>query len=279
MLNVYNSLDHIAGVGDVVAADISDGLDLIEDCLTEHGLAPAFVAAPGWTDESTVRTAIQADTSCYGGVFPVLAVIDGDDTETDHSAVATTATAITTQNCAFAWPDHYDIPSSNWYIGAAMKACNDADKGDGIPFWPPANISTSQTYSDTDTKVSKEEADALNAAGVTTFLRKPGTSVPDLWNHRLLHYNAGEDDYLKDTYGPQMMSNYINRVMFSFLYEKLSAPINIRQVNAVLTGLNNLLENLKAKGALVGAKVEFLESDNTVAELSDISTDKPPWPH
>ncbi len=269
MVNVYNTSDHGGGVGDVEASDITTALDLRENCIVEYGIAPAMILAPGWTDDSTVRTAIQSDTSCYDGTFDVMALIEGDDTEDDHSAIETTAGAIETANCVFSWPDHYQISSSLWVCGAAMKAANDPAMGNGVPFYSFANMSTGQAYHDDDTRVNVEDAGTLNDNGVVTFLRPPGVSVPRIWNHRLLHYNAGDDDYLEDTYIPRMMQNYVKRAIFNTLNNSLSYPINNALIKARLQQLNAVLDNLKARGAVIGARVEFLESDNTSADLQD----------
>ena len=65
------------------------------------------------------------------------------------------------------------------------------------------------------------------------------------------------------------MFNYISNSLILSFWSRIDNPLNRRLIESVVTSANIWLDSLTAAGAMLGARVEFLNTDNAVTDAMD----------
>ncbi len=65
------------------------------------------------------------------------------------------------------------------------------------------------------------------------------------------------------------MFNWVGNTLITTFWSKIDDPMNKRLISTIVGSANIWLNGLTAKGALLGARVEFREDDNTITGLMD----------
>ena len=272
MLNIFTDVLFVGGVSSVAASDFTAVVDYIDQAYTKHGIVPGFFLCPGYSSDSALRTAMEGKIDYQGSHFKVPCIFDGDETDAVADAV-TDETAITTDNVLFTYPKYGGFNLSSIVASVAVMASREHND---IPFYSPSNYTSADLgtaipfdLASTDKDISIDDANLLADAGVITRVSF-GTGGNQIWNSWLASYggSAGTADYLNDTYIPRMMANNIRTLVVQNLWQNIDQPLNVNQVNSVVTKLNILASNYQGLGALVGYEVKFLEADNTDASLA-----------
>lgn len=270
--NEFTTADYAGGVSTVAASDFTAIVDSIDECYTKYGIVPFFFSCPGYSDDSTLQTAMEGKIDYQDSHFKVMCVFDGLETDTVATTV-TTATAITTDNVLFCYPKYGGFYLSHTAISAAVMA---ARENSDVPYYSPSNYNSADiggaipfNLASTDKVISMDDAALLADAGVMTRVSR-GVSGYQVWNSWMVSYGGGSGtaDYLNDTYIPRAMGNYIRTLTVQNLWENIDDPTNTNQINSIVTKLNIIGGNLQGLGALVGYEVQFLEADNTTTDLA-----------
>ena len=110
------------------------------------------------------------------------------------------------------------------------------------------------------------DAAYLNGQGVVTALNFIGGWKS--WGNRTGCYPGNTD--AKDAFiAIRRMFNWHAQTFIQTYWAKVDAPINKRLIQTVIDSENIRLNGLVARGALLGARVEFHEDENPVTNLLD----------
>lgn len=246
------------------------GLDLIEDVFPLFQHVPAYLSVPGFSQNPTVANAMVINSQNVNGLFKVRAVTDLDPS-VRHSAIRE-------------WKEDngYDDPRqintypmvvsngrmyrmSTLYVGAA---CATDASNEGVPVESASNKilrADGLVYSDgTPMVIGKNIADNLNSAGIVTGLNFTGSFVA--WGNRTGVFpkdttpqNAfipvrGMFDWVQNNFAIQFWSR-VDSIMVPRVPEEITDSANI------------WLNGLVASGYLLGGRIEFLNSENSIDDL------------
>ena len=75
--------------------------------------------------------------------------------------------------------------------------------------------------------------------------------------------NEVEEEY------DQYMFNYISNSLILSFWNRIDNPMNKRLIESIVTSANIWLSSLVSSGALLGARVAFLDDDNAITDLMD----------
>lgn len=266
-INVYNATDHVGGVSAVVAADINDGLKLVEGAMTELNFIPSHILAPRYSQDAAVKAVLHTMNTVGGFATMVFEDLldDPDDTDSDaKDASILEATAISTSRVMMFWPERGGYPLSS--IAAAIAQWVTIKKYAGIPMGSPSNKPILVDFAKDDRVVLAAWHAALNAVSVTTWKQVKTKCV--LWGTWLAPYtDGGTADYVEDTYIPRMMRNYIEERVQAEFFENVDDPTNMRLIEDVVSKLNDFGGALMGKGAALGFRCNFFQEKNTLADL------------
>ena len=276
----YNHLDPTK----VVATDIIGGVDAttgavsgsecIDQVFPKLGLVPGLLAAPGWTEKSSVAAVLKAKATSINTLFKAMAVCDidctaaGADIYTEVYAWKSdnNYTSEFQINC---WPkgvlDSKVFRLSTQLIGLI---CYTDSKNDDIPYVSPSNqtmqIDGIQNAAGAEIVLGPDQAAYLNGKGIVTATNLMGAWKA--WGNRTGIYPTSTDP--KDAWIPvRRMFNWIGNTLIVTYWQKVDAPTNKRLIQTVVDSINIWINGLVAKGALLGGYVEYRADENPVTDL------------
>lgn len=248
--------------------DVVEALDNIDLCLTMFNIVPDLIAAPGYSNNSIVASAMSAKASSVGGMFLAKALIDLDgDSYTE--AVTNKNSGKYDENQIVCWPyaklGDYVFHAST--IVAGCIAATDINNG-GIPYESPSNKSAGVEgiclADGTAVNLSHAQANILNGAGIVTLLNFMGSLVA--WGNYTGCYPTSTD--VKDYFIPvSRMFGFINNTLIQTFWSKLDKSMSRRFIDSILDSVNIWLNGLVGSGYILGARVEMKEAENTAANL------------
>lgn len=264
--------DVIGGVD--ITTGKNTGMELVEEVYPRTGLIPGVLIAPKWSTQSTVAAVLKAKSQDINGVFKAMAVAD---VPTDAATKYTTVNTVKNTNnlsdpfLIATWP-LVALGGVKYHLStqvAALMGTVDASHDD-IPYKSPSNenIQCDQAIlaDGTDVFLGKSQANYLNGQGVVTALNFVGGWK--CWGNRTSAYPATTD--VKDAFIPvRRMFNWIANTLVTRFWSRIDEPTNKRLIESVVDSANIWLNGLVARGALVGGRVEFLESENPSTDLLD----------
>lgn len=276
----YNKLDPtavdaddiIGGVDSTTAAN--KGLECLDDVFTSFGLVPGIVLAPGWSDKPSVCAVMQSKASNINSHFKAVVLADvPTDEVVKYTDVPTWKddNGYNGEDLAVCWPmavmddKHYHL--STHLLGALSSV--DAANGD-VPFESPSNKTASVNglclADGTEVTLGLDQANYLNGQGIITALNFMGGWK--IWGNRTGCYPDNTD--VKDSFlCVRRMFNWHASTFIQTYWAKVDKPVNKRLIQTIIDSENIRLNGLVADGALLGGRVEFIESENDTTNLLD----------
>lgn len=262
-------------IGGVDAQGKKTGLELIGECFPRYRLVPGIVLAPGFSSNASVAAVMAAKCASINELFSAICLIDAPtDTVKQYSDVpAWKATNnITDPRQVLCWPN-VALDGTLYHMStqvAGLMGQVDEENGN-VPYASPSNKNlqmTSTVLSD-GTEVWLDQganANYLNGQGIVTAINWTNGWV--LWGNRTAAYPASTD--VKDTFIPvRRMFNWIGNTLIQTFWQRLDYPLNRRQIDTIVDSANVWLNGLTAQQYILGGRVEFLESENSTADLMD----------
>lgn len=270
--DAVTAADIIGGV-DIVSGK-NTGLELIEEIFPRFGMVPGQIIAPKFSKQSVVAGIMHAKAETINGIFKGMAIAD---IPTDTMTIYTGITGVKNgKNFAdryllATWPKT-SLAGIETYLSTHMAAliCKvDADH-DNIPYKSPSNekLQCDSTILDNgdDVFLGRSQANYLNGQGVVTALNFNGGWCS--WGNRTSAY-PGETDPKDSFIACRRMTNFICNTLTLTFWSKIDDPMNKRLVEHLVDSANRYLAGLVSVGALLGGRVEFLESENPMTDLID----------
>jgi len=241
------------------------GLECIEEVWTKYGKVVGIITAPGFSHDSTVYNAMIAKAENLSGHFRAVAYIDAPaDAETLADINAFKSSIGSPYAYVLAPPVKYGDEAHYLSLHAAgLTAKVDAQNG-GVPYESPSNKEL--RISGPSRIFTIDEANYLNSRGITTVFRF--STGWKLWGDRTAAFPENTD--VKDTFiSCRRMANWIENNLIVNTWQKVDNPTNKRLIESIVDTWNIALGGLVGRGALLEAKVHFLEEDNPLTSLMD----------
>lgn len=263
--------DVVGGVD--ITTGRNTGIECVEEVYPRFGVVPGTLIAPKFSANAAVAAALHAKARSINGIFKAIAVADIDTTATRTYNDVNTIKASKNYSDPFmiaTWPkvalngEQFNLST---HVAALMGQV-DAEHG-GIPYKSPSNeiINVDQTLlgDGTDVFLGRAQANYLNGQGVVTALNFAGWKC---WGNRTGAYPNNVD--VKDSFIPcRRMMNWISNSLVVNYFSQIDEPISKRQIEALISRANDWFNGLVARDALLGGRVEFLESENPQTSLVD----------
>lgn len=278
-----------------VTSGVYTGLSCVKLIYSELGLIPNILAAPGWSEDKDVYTAMIAAMTKVNGHWDGVAIADiPADTSTDtiEEAIAWKATnAYTSERTKVCWPQWQATTGEIYHLStitAWRMAATDATHN-GVPMETPSNkqIPFGKLYfgaGSANQGYDQQEANELNEKGITTATYWGGINV--LWgNHTAAYEFEGDTDMRAIFDNSIRMMCYIGN---SFQEEHgltIDKPMTKALADTIKVREQEKADALVSMGALIGKPVvEFKQGDNPDSELmegnfvwSNVNTPTPPF--
>lgn len=261
-------------VGGVASDGSKSGLELVEDCYPKFRLVPGTIIAPGFSHNSSVAAVMSAKCQGINGVFRCISIVD---IPTD---------SVATYSAAPAWKNNNGI-TDTWQIAcwpmlaldgilfhmssqlAPLMQKVDADSRD-VPYVSPSNkgfqMDGTVLKSGKEVWLNLETANYLNGQGIVTGMNFVNGWV--CWGNRTSVYPSNTD--AKDSFIPiRRMFNWVGNTIVETFWSKVDYPLNRRLVDTVIDSVNIWMNGLQAQGAILGGRLEFVESENPATALID----------
>ena len=264
--------DIIGGINASTGA--KKGLECLNDVFPLFGLVPGVVLAPGWSHKPEVAAVMKAKAGNINEHFKAIVLTDVPTaTVKKYSDVAAwkNSNSYTGEDQVVCWP-MCKLGDSLYYMSThILGAIAQTDSAnDDIPFVSPSNKSlqiTGTCLADgTEVALGPNEAAYLNGQGVVTAMNFVGGWKS--WGNRTGCYPGNTD--AKDAFiAIRRMFNWHAQTFIQTYWAKVDAPISKRLIQTIVDSENIRLNGLVARGALLGARVEFHEDENPTTNLLD----------
>ena len=262
--------DVIGGVD--LATGESEGMELIDEVFPRFGLVPGILIAPGFSDNSAVAAVMSAKIVNICGHFNAIAITDIPTDEVKSYAAASewkNDHSIVDKNVIACWPmlklDN-EISHMSTHLASLMNK-TDSEHGD-IPYYAPSN-KTFKTdgaclKDGKEVYLNSAQANYLNGQGIHTALNFIGGWKS--WGVQTASYPSNTD--VKDNQiVNRRMFNWVGNTLITSFWSKIDDPANKRLIQTVVDSASIWLNGLVSRGALLGARVEFREDENTTTDL------------
>lgn len=261
-------------IGGVDVSGAKRGLELVSECFPRFRLVPGILAAPGYSGNPSVAAVLAAKADNINEHFSAISVIDvPTETVKSYSTVAAwkNTNNVTDPKQIACWPmlklDDVLYNQSTQLCGLMGKV--DADNDD-VPFVSPSNKNYQMTAAvladGTEIWISPDMGSYLNGEGIVTALNFIGGWK--CWGNRTACYPGSTD--VKDAFIPiRRMFSWVGNTLVQTFWQKVDAPLNRRQIDAVVDSANIWLNGLSARQYILGGRVEFLETENSDTDLMD----------
>lgn len=257
---------------DKTAADIIEYMDAIDACMSEVGVVPDLICAPGFSHNSELAAIMAAKAAELNGVFKCKALVDVEDTVMKYSDV-------------YAWKTQNNIVDENQVVCFPKLGLGDRvfhqstqlaglmaqiDAGNGCPYESPSNknYQMDRLVVGEDNKTlrqTKAQADILNGYGVVTALNFLSSGWV-CWGNYTACYPANSD--VKDYFIPvSRMFDWVSNTLVRTFWSKLDLPMNRRLIDTIIDSCNIWLNGLVGRGFILGGRAEFIEAENPETDL------------
>jgi phage tail sheath protein FI len=245
------------------------GMELITEVFLAFRKITGFILAPGWSHDPEIYTLMCSKAKNLGYGFTCVALADLPTTgeyvsyrklpkwKNDNSYVDPYS--------FLTWPC-VAIGDRVFHGSTRMAGMfGEVDNGNGgLPYEQASNKTLNMTHMcDEDGNVipmlSEEQANYLNENGIGTFINFDGWRA---WGVETAAFPGNTD--IKDfERGVRRMFCYVQNVVNKTMRQNVDKPITRLLIDRVLLTANEYLNTLKARNAIIGGYVEFLQADNS----------------
>ena len=271
-LNVAYSTVNVAAV-DTNA--VAMGMETIELCMSQLGIIPDIICAPGFSHDTTVAAVMASKGAGINGLFTAKPLIDistaafGGADEYSKVVALKNSNNFVDLNQILCWP-MLSLGDRKFHMStqlAGVMASVDT-MNNGVPYESPSNKSfkcDSLILADgTPVRQTKAQADILNNGGIVTGLGFIGGIVA--WGNYTACYPVNTD--VKDYFiCVSRMFDWIAKSEILSYWGRIDKPMNSRLVGSILDSINIWLNGLVGAGYLLGARAEFREDENPLTDL------------
>ena len=276
----YDKIDPTAVTKDDIIGGVdadtgtNKGVELIEEIYPRFGLVPGIIIAPKWSENVNVAAAMRAKEKNISGHFSAISLCDIPASQVKTYTAANewkNKNTVADPNNVLCWPmvkQGDEVFHLSTQLASVMNYTD--SQHDDVPYYSPSNKSLQATAAvlgdGTEIYLTPAQAAYLNGQGVVTALNFIGGWKT--WGSRTAAYPSNTD--VKDNFIPiRRMFNWVANTLVTTFWSKIDDPANKRLIETIVDSAGIWLNGLVAKGALLGASVEFREDENTTTDLMD----------
>lgn len=282
LINVLDPVVHIEG-NPVDSVDIIGGIDVngehtglacIDLIYQTFNIIPSILAAPGWSQDKTVKEALVTKCQKINGHWDAIAVVDIDSSTVKTIEAAKTwktTNTYTDKQIKACWPKVKNGDMKFWLSTLAVVRMQQTDySNNNTPYESPSNKQidiTGTILADGSTiEFDEVQANSLNSEGITTVAYRGGNWV--LWGSHNANYKYGTEIDLRDIFdcGIRMMMFVTNSFQRRYMVD-VDSPLNRAKVDTILNDSQAWLNSLVADGKLLYAEIAFNETSNPVSSI------------
>lgn len=267
----YNQVTPASVTTSVVAA----GMENIEKCLTLFRIVPDLIVSPGYSENATVAAVMNTKAGGINGMFIAKALTDistassgGADVYSEVAALKA-SNNLTDKNQIVCWPlirHGSKVYRMSTQLAGLMAKVDTENRG--IPYESPSNkpyfCDALVDAAGNEINLLLAQANILNEAGVVTALNFLNGFT--CWGNYTACYPANTD--VKDHFIPlTRMFAWIGNTEVKTFWAKLDKPMKRRLIDSILDSLTIWLNGLVGAEYLYGARAEFKDSENPLADL------------
>ena len=260
---------------EVATADIVSGLGAIDACMSMVGVIPDLICAPGFSHLPVAAAIMATKAAGINGLFRAKALVDVDcsaEGVTEYSALAPwkNKNNMVDENQILCWPmvklGDYQFHMSTQLAGLMARV--DTDNA-GVPYESPSNKNYEMDgcclEDGTEVNLTFEQSNIIAGYGIVTALNFMSMG----WtcrNNYTACYPANTD--VKDQFIPvSRMFDFVANTLVRTFWSKLDKPTNRRLIDTIIDTCNIWLNGLVSQEYLLGARAEFREEENSLADL------------
>ena len=250
------------------------GLELVNHVFPRFRLVPGLIVAPKYSTDTAVAAVMAAKCANINGLFKAEALVDISTIDiTDYTKVAAAKNDnnITSTHQVACWPK-ISLGGKQYHISTQMAGViNVTDAGEGgVPYKSPSNknlqADSAVLEDGTEVVLGQDQAVYLNGQGIITALNCIGGWK--VWGNRTAIYPGNSDP--KDSFiAIRRMFNYIQNNLILTYWKNVDDPTNKKLIESVVDSENINLNGMRARGQILGGRVEFLEGENPLTSLQD----------
>lgn len=265
-------------IGGVNADGSSTGLAAIKQLYTKYNAVTNLIAAPGWSEDPEVYTAMVAASQKINGHWEAFVIADiptSSSVDTIAKAKAwQTTNGYTSERSKVCWPQKIDGSGKVYHLSTTCAATMlrvDLSH-ESVPMESPSNkeiMATGQYFGagSDNTGYDQNEVNDLNEVGITSLCFWDGRWV--LWGPHTAAYKYGT------TMDPRAIFD-VNFRMLEFITNgfqrrhgtEIDSPMTLGMKDSIINTENEELDRLVGLGAIIGdPSVEFLENANSTSDL------------
>ncbi|MCI8525290.1 MAG: phage tail protein [Oscillospiraceae bacterium] len=259
----------------VTDTEIAAGLDAVDACMNRAGCIPDLICAPGFSHKPAIAALMAVKAENINGLFGGKALVDADCGAGGVRKAADLSdykaqNRITDDSQILCWP-MATREKRRYHMSthlAGLMAQVDAGNG-GIPYESPSNkpfqIDGCCLEDGTEVDLTFQDTNDLAGCGVVTafhFLDMGWTCR----NSYTACYPGNTD--VKDCFIPvSRMFKWVGNSIVRSFWRRLDKPMTRLLVDSVVDACNIWLNGLVGAGYLLGARAEFPEDENPLADL------------
>lgn len=249
------------------------GIETVRQVYPRFGMTPGLLLAPGWSHYPEVGAVLAAKCERLNGVFRTECLIDLD---TEKAKVYTECKSVKEESGfgdahqAVLWPmlklgDKIYAYSA---VFGALTAYTDASNDD-VPNLSPSNrilgVSGAVLKDKTEVVLDQDQANTLNGQGIITSLNDGGWKT---WGNNTACYPRIIDPKERWLCCRRFFSWWGNTFIINYK-EKVDNPGNKVLIESICDSENVRGNSYVSQGKCAGARMEYLESENTVENILD----------
>lgn len=259
----------------VARTDIVEGLGVIDFCMSKVGLVPDLICVPGWSHDPVVAAVMATKAESINGLFRAKALVDVDCGESGVRSYSDllpwkNSNNMVDENQILCWP-MVKLGGHKFHIStqlAGLMAQVDAANG-GVPYESPSNKNFKMDgcclEDGTEVDLTFDQTNIIAGYGIVTALNFMSMGWTARNNYTAC-YPANTD--VKDQFIPvSRMFDFVGNTLIRTFWSKLDKPMNRRLVDTIIATCNIWLNGLVGGEYLLGARAEYLESENSLVDL------------
>lgn len=245
------------------------GLQLVNACMPQTGVVPAYIVIPGYSSNPVIAIAMEAASQDINGIFEAIPIYDLDCTNyTSVNDIPNAVTALKVQKGIAVWL----MPEIDGriYHGSSVKTAVtmwvDATNGN-VPWSSTSNVSlnitTTRLGDGTEYVLDREQANNVVAYGGYTFLNNFGWRT---WGNNLLVYPNHTD--AKDRWETiRRMLNWWKLRFVRQYIDYIDAPMGASQIESIMEAEQELIDSYVANQYIAGGSISYEDVDNPEEDI------------
>ena len=248
------------------------GLELIESIYPRLGVLPGIIIAPKFSTNTAIAALMKAKARLINDTFKATAIVDIDtDAAPSYTQVVQTKEIknLVDPFLMVCYPK-VALDGKQYHLSTHMAALmNQIDAGNfDIPSISPSNhnlqIDSTVRKDGSEMWLGLPQVNYLNGNGIVSALNFAGGWK--LWATTTSRFPSETDPRLVSI-PIRRMFNFISNSLTVSFWSRIDNPANRRLIESTVNSANIWLDSMVSKGVLLGGRVEFSSTENSVTSL------------